>query len=185
MCCTFCIIHSSVMMIQRNSHCFRYSVQFKPVQLRKKKPCHSHSIHRCKVCCNPKVFTVFFNKAHIKFCIVCDHDRVFTKFHKTGQQSFNRFRTCHHTVIDTGQFFNAKRNRDLWIYKFRKSSCDLSILHFDCPDFNNFIRQSRKTGSLNIKDHIFSHQRLSFTVLNNSFQIIHKIGFHTINHFKI
>ena len=114
-----------------------------------------------------------------------NHNCALAKFNKLWKQGINGFCPCHHTVIDAGQLFNPKWNRNFWIYKLRKTSSDDSVFHTNRTDFNNLICHCRKSGGFNIKDHVFSSKRLSLTVLYNSFQIIDQIGFHSINHFKI
>ena len=126
---TCSIIYCPVMIFQRNTNCFCYCIQLKSVQCRKQETGHTYCIYISKIMFNSQSVTVFHNKSHIKIRIVRNHNRALAEF-KEFRKHFLDSRGIHdHTVIDTGQLFNTKRNRYLWIYKCGKTVCNLSVFY--------------------------------------------------------
>ena len=106
------------MVQQGNIQRLRHRIQLEPVQSRQKHPGKTYCIHIGKFLFDAKPLAVFDDKTHIKSGIVCHHDRTFGKFQEFRQHVFDCLRVHHHAVIDAGQLFNPKRNRNLCIYKF-------------------------------------------------------------------
>ena len=117
---------------------------------------------------NPQSVTVFHNKSHIKVCIVGNHYRTLAEFQESGQNLLDGRGVHYHTVINTGQLFNPKRNGNPGIYKSRKTLCDLAILYKHCSNFNDMTGQRGKACGFNIKYHKFPIQALSFTICNHT-----------------
>src|SRR5699024_8076848 len=98
-----------------------------------------------------------------------NHHGPAAEFFKSGQNLLNGRCICHHIVINTGKLFYTKRNWNLWIYKLRKTACNLSVFHTYCTNLDNLIFQGGETCGLNIKYYIGILKALSFTVLYDSF----------------
>ena len=141
LCGTCRIIHSSVVMIKRNTYCLGYRIQFKTVQGRKKESGHTNGIHISKIIRNPLPFTVFNNKAHIKVRIMGHHHAALTEFQEFRQYFFNGRRIQNHRIIDTGQLFDSERNGHFRVYKGGKTICDLSFFYFYRTDLNDSAGQ--------------------------------------------
>ena len=180
-CRTCRIIHCPVMIVKRHSYCFCHRIQFKTVQSRQQKTSHRHGVNYRELPCNPLQFTILLDETHIESCIMCNHDRPFTEFHKLRKHRPNHRRIHHHTVIDSRQIFNLKRNRHLRIHKSGKTLRNLAIFHTHSADFDDLIHNRRKSGSLQVKDHKGLLQGLFLTVDHNSLQIIHQICFHSVD----
>ena len=138
---TRCIIHSPVMMIQRNTYCFGYRIQLKTVQGRKKESGHTHRIHIGKIIRDSLAFAVFDDKAHIKVRIMGHHHAALTEFQEFRQHILYGGRIQNHGIIDTCQLFNAERNGHFRIYKRGKTIRDLAFLHFYRANLNDLTGQ--------------------------------------------
>ena len=109
---------------------------------------------------------------------------ILAKIQKFRQYSFDKRCIHYHTIVNTRQFFNSKRNWYLWIYERRKPVCNFPIYHFYSSDFDNAVADRGKSGRFDIKYHECATEILSLFICNNFLQIIDQICFHTINDFK-
>ena len=184
LCCTFRIVHCTVMVVQINMQRLCNRIQLKTVQLWQHNTCQCYSIQIRKGLFPFLSAAVLFNKTDIKSCIMSHQYRISHKFQKLWQDLFNHRRIHHHVIIDAGQFFNSKRNRHLWIDKGRKTVCDFSVFHFNRADLDDPVIHRTKAGSLQVKHHKAALQILPLRVYNNILGIIHQISFHSINHLK-
>ena len=136
-CRTLCIIHCSVVMIQRHTGCLCHSIQLETVQGRKKEPGHANCIHISKIMGYPQPVAVFNNKAHIKISIMGYHGGPFTKFQKLWQNFLDLWRFHNHCITNTGKLLDTKWDRHFRIYKGGKTVCDLSSFYQHCTDLND------------------------------------------------
>ena len=173
-----------MMIQQRNIQCFRYRIQFEPIQSRQKHPGKTYRIHIGKILFDSKAFAVFNDKAHVKSGIVRHHDRTFGKFQKFWQNFFNGLCIHNHAVVDAGQLFDFKGNRHLGIDKDGKTIHDGTLFHSNRTNLDDPVSHRAETGGLDIKHYIGIIQTLPPASGNHTFHIIHQIGFHTINDLK-
>ena len=181
---SLCIVHSAMMILQRNPQCFRHCIQCMLRLIRQQQTGDSDCIHRSKLTFQFLPPGIFRHKTHIEDRIVSHQYTPLTELQKLRQNLFYH-RGIHHVIVtDTCQFLNPKGNGSLRIYKSRKPVCNLPTGNFYCPDFYDFIVYRRKSCRLQVKYHIVPVQPLSFTICNHIFQIIYNIGFHPINNLK-
>ena len=179
-----CIIHRTVMVFQGNTQGFGHRIQCMFCLVRKQQPGNPHRIHAGKCTVKPQPPRIFRNKTHIKGRIMGHQHTFRTESQKIRQNLFNPRRVHHILIPDTGELFNPIGYGCPGIDKGGKPLCDFPIGYFYSANFDNPVAHRRKTGCLQVKHHEIPGQRLIFAVHNHLFQIIHQIGFHTIDHFE-
>ena len=125
------------------------------------------------------------DKTHIKISIMCHHNSILAEFHKLRQNLMNHRRIQYHIVRDMSQLLNLIWNWYFWIDKSRKTFCNGTIYHFYSTNLNNFIFGCTESCCFQIKYNKTICKGLPHRVFYQPFQIVHQIGFHTINDFKI
>ena len=184
LCSTACIIHSPVMIFQRNVQCPGYRVQFKSIQAGQQYTSQPYRIHSRIGVRDPLPLTVPGNKAGVKARIVSHQHRSFTELHEFGQYIFDHRRIQHHGIVDTRQVLYLIGNGGLRINKGAEPVCNSSVLHLYRSDLNDPVSLRRKARGLQVKDHIGALQALAFGIRDDLLHIVHQIGLHTVNQFE-
>ena len=111
-------------------------------------------------------------------------DRVPHKLQKFGQNHIDFWEWKHHSVVDTRQLLNIKRNRHIWIDKGRKLVRNPSVLHLHRSDLNNLVLLRAESRGFNIKNHICIGKALVSGIFHQLFGVIHQITLHPVEHLK-
>ena len=179
-----CVVHSPVMVLQRNVEHLAERIQRVLVLVWQKHAGNHHGIHIGIIRGKSLPCSIFPDKAHIKGSIVRHHHRSFTKSKKLRQHLLNLRRFHHHGVIYACKLFNFKGNRHLGIDKSGISVQNLSVPHLYRPNFNDTVMNRRKTRGFYVKYHIGLIQILPFVSGHNLLQIVHDIRFHAVDYLK-
>ena len=178
------VVHSPVVIFERYSQGFGYRIQGMFGLMRKKDSGNPQGIRTGKPPAKSLPQNVFFDKTHIKACIVSHQYRILTKRQKLGQYLFYVRRILHHTVIDACEFFDLKGNGHVGIDKGREFFCNLALLHLHRANLDDSVIYRGKTRRLYIKNHKIRAEILARFPHHQFLQIIHQIGFHSIDNLE-
>ena len=175
------IIHGSVMILQGNSQGLGHRIQRMLRLVLQKYSGNAHGIHIGKLLRIAQSSAILHNETHIKAGIVSHHDTAFTELQKLRQDHVD-LRGIHDILIpDTGKLFDLEGNGHIRIDKGGKTIHDLSTGYLYRTDLDNAVVDRGKSRGLDIEYHIILMQTLSLIIRHYLFQIIHQIGFHTVN----
>ena len=112
---------------------------------------------------------------------MCHHHCAFTELQKLRQDHVDLGGIHNILVPDAGQLLDFEGNRHIRVDKGGKTIHDLSTGYLYRTDLDNAVVDRGKSRGLDIEYHIILMQTLSLIIRHYLFQIIHQIGFHTVN----
>ena len=124
------VIHSPVVILQRDSQCFRHNIQLIFGQRRKEHSGKGNRIHIGKLPVNSLISAVFLDKSHVESGVVSNKDTITHKLKELRKDHFDRRRIHDHLIRDTGQVCDLKGNGALRIYESAEPVHDLAADNF-------------------------------------------------------
>ena len=173
------------MIGQGTSHGFNYGIQLVILQTFQKASGNPQCIHIGVIIGQPQNLTIMSDKSRIKIRIVGYQNGAFAEIHKSRQDHRNIRGIFHHSVIDTCQLLDFKRNRSFRIDKFTELLRDDTILHLDGTDFDDTVIHRTESRCLNIKNNKGRIQALPSGIRDNILDIIYQIPFHAVNDLEV
>ena len=186
---TLCVIHRPVVILQRNVQGLGHRIQSVFGLVGQQHPGNAHRVHISERLLRPAGLQslppcVLQDETHVKPCIMGHKHASPAELQKFRQYFLNQTGILYHIIVNARELLDLKGNGHLRIDKCGKSVLYLPAADLHRTDFNNAIVNRRKTRGLNVKNHKVLVQSLSLVPCDNLFQIVHQVGFHTIDNLK-